>query len=183
VDLFVIIAFVRICYVAFKTGFTIELFKLLGTLLAIFISMQYFTIISDTFIRRPVATEKIPLEFIDFVSFLILVISGYTIFVFLRSVFYRFIKMEAAPNLQKWGGLILGVLRALLCVSLIIFMLVISSFQYTKISVQDSYSGKSLFKIAPATYAWLWNNVTSKFINNEKFNKAILEIQDDFAQK
>lgn len=183
VDVFVIIILVRIGYVAFKTGFTIELFKLLGTVFAIYVSLHYYTVISDTILRRGATTEKVPLEFTDFVSFLLLVIAGYLVFVFLRSVFYRFIKMEVAPNLQKWGGLVLGMLRGFLCVSLIIFILVICSFDYSKDSVKDSYTGKSLFKIPPATYSWLWNNVTSKFMNNEKFNKTILEIQDDFSQK
>jgi len=183
VDVLVIIALMRIGYVAFETGFTIELFKLLGTLFAIYLSMHYFTIVSDTLIRRQATTEKIPLQFTDFVSFLVLVIAGYLIFVFLRSVFYRFIKMEAAPYLQKWGGLVLGMFRAFLCVGLIIFMLVISSFEYFKNSVKESYTGKDFFKIAPATYSWIWNNVSSKFMNNEKFNNTILEIQDDFGQK
>ena len=183
VDVFVIIALVRIGYVAFKTGFTIELFKLLGTLLAIYLSMHYFTIVSDTLIRRGATTENVPLQFTDFISFLVLVIAGYLIFVFLRSIFYRFIKMEAALNLQKWGGFVLGIFRALLCVGLIMFMLVVSSFDYFKDSVKESYIGKSFFKIAPATYSWIWNNVSSKFMNNEKFNNTILEIQDDFGQK
>ena len=183
VDVFVIIILIRIGYVAFKTGFTIELFKLLGTIFAIYISLHYFTVVSDTLIRRGATTEKIPLQFTDFVSFSVLVIAGYLIFVALRSVFYRFIKMEAAPNLQKWGGLVLGMFRAFLCAGLIMFMLTICSFEYFKNSVKESYTGKNFFKIAPATYSWIWNNVSSKFMNNEKFNNTILEIQDDFNQK
>jgi uncharacterized membrane protein required for colicin V production len=183
VDLVVIIAFVRICYVSFKTGFTIELFKLLGVLFASYISIHYFTAFSDILIRRGASTEKVPLEFTDFISFLLLVIAGYLVFVFLRSVFYRFIKMEAAPNLQKWGGLVLGIFRAFLTIGLVIFMLVISSFSYTKNSVKSSYMGESSFKIAPATYSWIWNNIVSKFMYNEKFNKTVFEIKEDFAQK
>jgi len=183
VDLVVIIAFVRICYVAFKTGFTIELFKLLGIIFAIYISMHYFTAFSDILVRRGATTEKVPLEFTDFISFLLLVIAAYLVFMFLRSVFYRFIKMEAAPNLQKWGGFVLGIFRAFFTIGLIIFMLVISSFTYTKDSVISSYTGRSSFKTAPATYSWIWYNLVSKFMNNEKFNKTILEIKEEFPGK
>ncbi len=77
VDVFVIIALMRIGYVAFETGFTIELFKLLGTLFAIYLSMHYFTVVSDTLIRRQATTEKIPLQFTDFVSFLVLTLAGF----------------------------------------------------------------------------------------------------------
>lgn len=183
VDIFVIILLVRIGYVSFKTGFTIELFKLLGTICAIYLGMHYFTYISDALFRKGAGLDKTPLEFSDFLAFFVLALAGYAVFVLLRSVFYRFIKMEAAPNLQKWGGLGLGMFRAFLCAGLAIFMLVISSFSYLKNSVAESYSGKNFFNIAPSTYSWLWNNVGSRFISGEKFNKAILEIQRDFVKK
>ncbi len=183
VDLFVIIAFVRIGYISFKTGFTIEFFKLLGVFAAVYVSLHYYTLVSDIAFRGTGAVDKMPLEFTDLISLVLLVVLTYLIFVFIRSIFYRFIKMEAAPNLQKWGGLVLGMLRAFLFSSLIVFMLLISSFEYCKNSVKDSYCGASILKIAPSTYSWLWNSVSSKFMNSEKFNNAAIEVEKEVPQK
>jgi hypothetical protein len=82
------------------------------------------------------------------------------------------------PVLNKWGGLVLGILRGFLLAGLIIFMLAISTLTYLRNSAIKSYLGKGLFKVAPATYSWLWGNITSKFMTNEKFNKTILEVSE-----
>jgi uncharacterized membrane protein required for colicin V production len=181
VDLFVIILLFRIGYVAIKSGFSVELFKLLGTTAAIYMSLHYYTAFSDWIAKSshiPISKESMPLEFMDFISFLILAIAGYIIFVGLRIGLYRFIKMEAVPVLNKWGGLVLGILRGFLLAGLIIFMLAISTLTYLRNSAIKSYLGKGLFKVAPATYSWLWGNITSKFMTNEKFNKTILEVSE-----
>lgn len=182
VDIFVIIVLFRIGYIAIKGGLPVEFFKLLGTLAAIYLPLHYYTMVSD-FIRQRVAIVNMPLDFVDFLFFIFLAMLGYLIFLALRSVFTRFIKMEAVPHLNKWGGFILGVSRGFLCAGLIIFILVISTVGYLKTSVKDSYLGSRLFNLAPATYNWLWNNFASKFMSSEKFNKTILEVQENFAQK
>lgn len=175
VDIFVVILLLRITYIAMKNGFSIELFKLLGTVLATYLSLHYYLIFSD-YIGSRIGVNNIPLAYLTSLIFVVLGLLGYLVFVVLRNVFYRFIKMEAVPNLNKWGGLIFGLARGALLVSLIIFILVTAPFGYLKDSVSSSYSGKRLFKIAPSVYSGLWNNIASKFITQEKFNQAILEV-------
>lgn len=179
VDIFLLILLLRICYVSLKSGFSVEIFKLLGTVAAIYIAMHYFTAFSDWLSGRAhiyISKEGMPLEFMDFISFVILGLAGYIIFVGLRIGLCRFIKMEAVPQLNKWGALALGIARAFLLTGLIIFMLVISTLSYLRNSAINSYLARRLFKVAPATYSWLWDNITSKFMSSEKFNKTILEI-------
>lgn len=178
VDILVVIILFRISYIAVKNGLPGELFKFLGVLSAIYLSLHYYTVLSD-FFRNSLGVKSLPLEFLDFLSFIVLAILGYLVFVSLRSVCCRFIKMEATPKLNKGGGFILGIGRGFLVVGLIIFMLVISTIGYLKNSVNDSYLGKRLFKVAPATYSALWNNLMSKFMAKEKFNKTILEVSKD----
>ncbi len=182
VDIFVVIVVFRICYISLKNGLAKEFFKLLGTLTAIYISLHYYIVICD-FIRKSLPTEKVPLEFLDFLVFTVLAILGYLVFVLLRSIFHRFIKMEAVPKLNKWGGLVLGILRSFLLAGLIIFMLAISSIGYFKKSTENSYFGKRFFNIAPNTYSWLWNTITSKFMTAEKFNNKVTEFQQGFAPR
>jgi len=182
VDIFVVIVVFRICYISLKNGLAKDFFKLLGTLTAIYISLHYYIVICDL-LRKYMPVEKIPLEFLDFLVFTVLAILGYLVFVLLRSIFDCFIKMEAVPRLNKWGGLVSGILRSFLLAGLIIFMLAISSIGYLKKSTEDSYFGKRFFNIAPNTYSWLWNAVASKFMTAEKFNNKVTELQQGFAKK
>ncbi len=182
VDIFVVILFIRVCFIATKYGFAVELFKLSGVLASLFVSLHYYTAISDS-VRSRVQTQKVPLEFLDFLSFIILAILAYLLFVLIRSVLYRYIKLEAVPYLNKWGALILGILRSFLTLGLIMYMFVISSTSYLKSSVSDSFTGKRLFKIAPDTYTAIWNIFASKFLPAEKFNNTVLDVQGDFLKK
>lgn len=182
VDIFVIILLFRISYIAIKSGLAVELFKFLGTILAVYLSLHYYMGLSD-FVKARLGNEKLSLEFLDFSSFLILVTAGYAVFVFLRRLIFQLIKIEAVSVLNKWLGLFLGIARGFLVASLIIFILVISNMNYLKKSAENSYSGRRLFKLATNTYSGLWHGLMSKFMTGEKFNKAVLEAQESFAQK
>lgn len=182
VDIFFVILLIRIGYIARKNGFTRELFKLLGTLAAIYLALHYYIIFPDYIIQNT-GVKNIPLEYFTFFSFLVLAILGYLIFVLFSRAFSRFIQMEAVPNLNKWGSLILSIIRGFLLLSLIIFIFVIAPRGYFRNSVHNSYSGKRLFRIAPATYTWIWNSIISKFRPQEKFNEAILEVQTSLTKK
>jgi len=179
VDILVIIISVRICYVAMKSGFTVELFKLLGIILAIYLSLHYYTTLAD-FAKERLKIKFIPLEFIDFLSFLILCTLGYLICAALREAIHHFVKMQPLPKLNRWGGLALGICRAFLFCGLLIFILVISTVAYFKKTVSSSYLGKRMFQIAPGTYSGLWDGIMSKFMTAEKFNATIQEVQENF---
>jgi uncharacterized membrane protein required for colicin V production len=176
VDTFVVIVLFRICYIAVKNGLAAEIFKLLGTLAAIYLSLHYYTALSD-WVKSRLSLEKLSLEFLDFISLVILVFVGYAIFILLREVFARFIKMEAVPKLDKWGGFVLGGARGVLLTGLIIFMLVASSISYLKTSVDSSYLGRRILRVGPATYGWLLNSITSKFVSSERYNETVNEVE------
>ncbi len=176
IDCLVIIIFLRVCYIAFENGLFVEFLKTLGTISAIYLSLHYYTILSN-FAKGRLNITVIPQEFLDFLLFCILATLAYLLFVFLREALVYFVKMEAVPQINKWGGLVLGLARAFFLTGLIIFILVISSIPYFKNSVNESYLGKRLLKIAPATYSRMWNGFFSKFMTQEKFNDTVLEIQ------
>lgn len=183
VDIGVLLLFVRICITALKSGFPIELFKFIGTLCAIYLASHYYIVISDRIADWLALGKRLPLEFLDFIVFSLVAIGGYAIFVLLRSVFGKLLKMETISTLNKWGSLILGVARALLLSSLIIFAMFISSIEYFRHSASASYSGKHLFRICPDTYSWIWNSLASKFAPGEKFNDTITTVSEEFLKK
>ena len=179
VDLAFIILSYRIISIALKNGFVAEFFKLLGIILAIYAAMHYYTALSDFLCDRFGVEKKMPLEFLDFGCFIALAALAYTFSLVLRLAFFRFMNLEAVPALNKWLGFVLGIARILLLAGFIAFTMSISTIAYLRDKVNASYFGKRSLRIAPATYSAIWNGVMSNFMKNEKFNKTILEVQED----
>ncbi len=178
VDIVIVLILVRSATIAISQGFITELFKLLGLIVSVYIGMHYFTHISDVFKSAfKVHTGVVPLEFLDFLSFLVLVAVVYALFMALRSLVSSMFKAETVPAISRWGGLAVGIFRGTLLAALVTFMLAISSVPYLKECVVESYSGKRIERIAPATYFFLWDNFFSKFMTQERSNNTILEIQ------
>jgi len=184
IDFIVIILLFRICYAGAKAGFPVELFKLGGVILAIYLSLHYYTHLSDWVRERlPVADDKAPLEFLDFVAALILAVLGYLSFVLLRIAFCRFITIEAVPRLNKWGGFVIGAIRGVFLTGLVIFLLFISTITYLKDSVSRSYTGGYFLKVAPHAYGWMWDSFMSKFAPKENFNATVSEVTGETFKK
>lgn len=169
-DIFIAIFLFRIGYIALKNGFPQELFKLLGSALALYTGLHYYSSLSGLI-------RKQPSLLLDLAAFVILVIAAYFIFVLLRVIFCRFIQLEATPQLNKWGGFVLGMLRALFLLSIIIFALTLAPVNYLQHSVKNSYSGGRLVRFGISTYSSLWDGLVSKFSPKGHFNKAVLEAE------
>ncbi len=177
VDIFVLILLFRICYVSLKNGFLLELFKLLGTAAAIYCSMHYYTGVSNALRALMRLGKNGQLAFLDFISFIVLAVLGYAVFWILRELIARVLKSEAAPTLNKWGGLVVGVARAFLFSSLLLFILFISPIDYLRDSISASYGGKKIIQVAPNMYVSAWETFFSKFMTGEKLNETVRKVQ------
>lgn len=164
IDIFVVILLIRTGYIAIRNGLPIEFFKLLGTVAAVYAAMHYYLSLANLF------GGSFPA-----LVFIALALFTYFIFVILRTLFYRFIKMEAVPRFNQWGGFIIGITRGILFISLMMFIFIILPGSYFKNSVRDAYSGKYFVPLAPATYSKLWNGIFSKFMPQEKINQTVNE--------
>ena len=178
VDVLVLIIVFRIGYIAMVTGIMTEVFKFGGVISSIYISSHYFTVLSD-YIKQRMPGEFLSLEFLDFLSFIILLTLGYLIFVLLRSVCRNFIKLDSPSIIDRWIGLALGILRGYLISGIIIFAMAISSVTYFRNISAHSYFGKQLFNVQPGVYTWFWDNIGSKLMRSEKFNPTVGEIKGE----
>lgn len=181
VDIFVAILLFRICYISLKSGFVIEFFKLLGTIVAIYLSLHYYISLSS-FIRGVAGLEFIPDSLFEVFWFCILASAGYMVFMFIRESVGRFIKTETIATLNKWGGLLLGIGRGFLLSGLILFIFAISPIRYFAQSTKRSYSGRHLVSVAPDMYRSLWYGVMSKFMTEEKLNKAVAGVEKELQK-
>jgi len=175
VDIVVAVVLFRVIYVAVNTGLFIEIFKILGTLTAIFLSLHYYSALG-AFLQGLAGIKSIPVGFYQSVSFLALAAGGNMIFIFLRKIASKLWKLDTVTSLNKWGGVVLGITRSILLAGLLIFILVVPGDNYLNTVVSDSYLGRMAVKVAPATYSVLWNGVFSNF-GTGKFNTNITEIK------
>ena len=182
VDLAIAILLVKICYTAVKTGLVTEAFKLLGTIAATYLAMHYFTALADL-VRGGGVAKTVGLEFLDFLAFIVLAFLGYGFFLVARMAFARFIKVEAAPRLNRIGGLALGVVRGLIAGSLLVLMLFISSVSAISDMARVSFFGTKIAKISFSLYNGMWRGFFSKVIPQERPNEIILGLQDSLTQK
>lgn len=174
VDIFLVILFLRICYIAMNRGIVVELFKLLGAILSIYLALHYYTGGAD-FLNARFSLKFLPLEFLDFFVFISLAFFGYLITLILRSAFFSLVKVETVSLLNRWGGFVLGIIRGILLTGLFTYILAISTVIYFRDSVKDSYLGKTTLEIAPSVYCGLWNGLFSKFMLQEKLNQQIID--------
>ena len=181
-DILIVIVLFRICYIAARMGLTIEIFKFLGVIFATYISLHYYTSLSDI-VARSLYAKGVHFEFFDLVIFLVLGAGGYIGFAAIRGAFYRFVKLEIIPVINKFGGFLLGIIRGFFVIGLLVFTLSISNISYLTRSVKHSYLGSRAFLISPNTYGWLWGNIFSKFSSKEKFNPAVNEAIGRFNGK
>ncbi len=178
IDILVVILLFRICYIALKVGLATELFKISGTILGIYLALHYYVAIDEWMMQRMGAKAR-TFPFLSFCLLIIIPFLSYVFFVLVRGLFLRFMKMEAVPKVNKYGGFGLGIFRGILFISLIMYIFIASPFSYLKKSVVSSFSGKPILTVAPATYSWLWDSIISKFRAQEKFNNMVYDIQEE----
>ena len=160
-------------YKGSKKGFIVEAFKLLGVVFAFCVSSHYFSKASDYLVRR---FSGLGVVFLDLLMFIVLAILSYLAIAALRETLGRFFKVEAISALNRWGGLILGLVRGALLVSMLLVVFYLSSVTYLKASVKKSYLGSKLLWTDVRVYESIFNAVVLKFSPGENLNKDIYEV-------
>jgi uncharacterized membrane protein required for colicin V production len=181
-DVCIFVLIVRILYISLKTGFSVEVFKLLGTVAAVLLSLHYYVSLSNLVIEY-LNIKDTPEQVVYFAIIVILATIGYLLFVGLRNLVYHYVKIDSVSNTEKWGGLVLGIARAVLLASLVTFVVVLTNIKYFKSSVKDAYSQKYLFRAAPDTYTWIWQNAISKIPASGNYNQDITRIESIRKEK
>lgn len=171
VDAVIITVFLRVVYLGFRKGFMVEAFKLLGTFFAIFVSLHYCGKTSE-FISTH---SPMPIDFAYFISLLSLSVIVLVLFKFLRDGLLTLMKVQPLELLDKWGSFVLGLIRGLFVTSLISLIIFLSTIGYFQKSVDSSFSGRYLLELSPRTYAFIFENIVSKFFPEEKLNLIIFK--------
>lgn len=181
IDVLLILLGLRILWVSLKAGFIVEFFKLLATVVSVYLSLHYYISLAN-FIRKVAGIDFIPEDLFSFFWFCFLAITGYMLVSFLKEFISRLFKAEAVENVNRWGGFVLGFLRAYLICGFMLFIMVVSGVAYFKTSIKNSYSGRFFIRAPIVTYRGLWYGTISKFLVEEKYNSVIEKIEEDIIK-
>lgn len=150
VDVLVLILMFRMSYIAFQEGLSREILPFIGSITIIIFSLHYYNKISNFLYQN---LFKLPLEALNFLSFLILIIGIGFIFKLLKIFLDNIIKVEWHPFLEKFGGLLVGLARAAVASSIILITIALMPLPYLQWSVRErSLAGMHFLKIGPAIY-------------------------------
>ena len=151
VDLLVVIAMLRIGYVAFEEGFSHEIFPLIAIICNLILSLRYYNKLAIILSKH---MFNLPMDLSAFISFTALVVGLGFIFRFIKAVLDKIIKITWHSTIEKFGGLIVGLVRASILISMILIIITLVPLSYLTWSVTErSLTGMYFLKIGPAIYA------------------------------
>lgn len=150
VDVLVIIILFRVSYVAFQDGLSHEIFPLIGAICTLVLSLHFYHSIAVGIQQNVV---KLSVALLDFISFVLLIVAIGLIFKLLRVVVDKVIKVTWHPLVEKFGGLLVGIMRAAVVASVILTVLALMPFPYLQRSIRDrSLTAMYFLRIGPSVY-------------------------------
>ena len=170
IDAGLAVLFIRIIFVGVKNGFISEFFKCIGIIVAIFISLHYYSFLAAWMAQKTHFTWKYwdLLMFVDLwgaVMFFFMLVSNGMLLLFKAETIHQ--------GFDKYTGGFLAVLRAILICSLTIFaILLIHNGPVTRMTLH-SFSFKIAGHVDVSIYSYLYNNLVDKLFAGEHYNTAV----------
>ena len=176
VDILVVTIVARTCYVALQDGLSHEIFPLIGTAFTVAIGLQYYHDIAS-FIKNII---NVPVSILDLIAFTVLIIGVGIIFKLARVLVDALMKVTWHPFVEKFGGLICGMARGSVIVSMMLIIMSLAPLPYLQHSIRDrSLTGIFFLNIGPeihARLAWMMPRInidTKLSLTGEGLVKAI----------
>ena len=150
VDVLVLILIVRTSYVSLEDGLSHEILPLVGSVCMLLFSLHYYTKIASFFYNNGL---NLSIEILRLVSFILIAICIGIIFRFIKSIIDHIIKVTWHPMIEKFGGLLAGVVRGAILTSTVLIIIVLIPLPYLQWSVRDrSMTGMYFLRIGPFIY-------------------------------
>lgn len=147
IDLVCLFLVIRTTYVGYRNGLSVEIFKFLGIVSAVIISMSGYSFIAGLisgFISQSAA------EVISFIAIVAVVMFAFSI---IRRLLSFLFKLQPINWLERGAGLILGLARGFILVSLVLIILTMTQNEYLNSSIRnESFSGNFFLEVAPKIY-------------------------------
>ena len=176
VDILIVIVMLRTSYLAFQHGLCHEIFPLFGSALMVSVALRYYTTISGL-IERYIL--KLPPDLLDLASFVALLVAVGMACKLVGTVLDALIKVTWHPFLEKFGGLLIGVVKASIVTSMVIIVLALVPLSYLQHSIRDkSLMGMRFMKIGPNIY-----ELVSRFLPALPTDKFAAPTKDELMRR
>ncbi len=150
VDVLVAILMLRISYVAFRDGLSHEIFPFIGSILIMVLAMHYYTVLGSYISRNMM---NMPIELANFLSFLVLVVALGLLVRLSRVALDKIVKVQWHPIMEKFGGLVVGIMKAYVVTGIVLMTLSLIPLSYLQWSIKDkSLTGKYILRAGPEIY-------------------------------
>ncbi|MBP7055732.1 MAG: CvpA family protein [Candidatus Omnitrophica bacterium] len=167
IDILILIVMLRTSYLAFQHGLSHEIFPLFGSILMVSLALRYYLTLSGIASKYVI---KLPQDILNLLSFAsILFVSG-VFFRIIGALFDNIMKVTWHPLIEKFGGLLIGVIKASVVTSMVLIVLALVPLSYLQHSVRDrSLMGMRFLEIGPNIYEQV-----SRFLPAVKLEKSVV---------
>ncbi len=173
-DIFFIILLIAICYINFAKGLISAIFKFFGVLFASFISINYYSYIAQG-LERFIPTN---ISLLNFLSFFILTAICISISELMLFGFNKLFNLQAISTLERWGGLLFGLLQGILIFGLFVLSLNLLEIDFLKNSFKNSYFSHKVVTMQLKAYERVWNSIVVKLLPEEKTNYSLFDFYE-----
>ena len=173
IDVALVLLFIRMIFVGVKNGFVSELFKIIGVVTAVFVSLHYYSFLAAWVVLK----TKLSWEYWELVIFALLWFIVLVFFKFVREGILLLFKVETThEGFDKYAAGVVAVGRGILVCSLTIFLILLTHNSLMGRMALRSYSYKIAGRAAVGTYTFLFNNLVDKLFVGEHYNAAAVKV-------
>lgn len=175
VDILILIVMLRTSYLSFQRGLSHEIFPLFGSIVMISLALRYYTTLSDIAARYVL---KLPQDILNLLAFVAILSALGVVCKLTGALLDSIFKMTWHPFIEKFGGLLIGVIKASVVTSMVLIVLSLVPLSYLQHSVRDkSLMGMRFLKIGPNIYEQV-----SCFLPAIKLEKPVVH-KDELVQR
>jgi len=164
----------RCLFIGATRGLVVEILKLIGVLVAVFITQHYFVSFAR-FLHEFVAAPEFMAEILAFVVLWIIVV---VLFKFLREGITLFLKKKDISNAKRWLGGLLGISRGVLICSLLFPLIFLTGSEYLNKTARSSFTGFYIVDLAPRMYSRIFDDIIKIFFPKEEKNNDVLNLKN-----
>jgi len=169
IDLGLAVLLIRMIFVGVKNGFVSEFFKFLGVVVAVFVSLHYYSFLAAWVAEK----TNLSCDYWDLVMFAGLWVAVTLFFKLLGDGILLLFKVETThKGFDKYAAGIMAVVHGILVCSLTIFLILLAHNGPVTRMTLSSYSYKIAGRAGVNTYSFLYNNLVDKLFAGEHYNTA-----------
>jgi uncharacterized membrane protein required for colicin V production len=170
---------IRAVYIGLKRGFISEALNLVALVITIFVVFHY-TPVCAQFLENKILFKSSVAKAVTFVSLWALVALAAK---FVCGAIFLLFKIEAKSFLDKFGGIVVSLVRGILVCSLVLWLFLVTGSDYITRTVKGAYASPRIVNFAPDVYRGIFNIAVSKYFPNERMKQDFLTNQEHASQQ